>query len=147
MKFIYKITLGFLLFNSILLLFSGFFPTDSEQFNADNITSDAAYDEYKITGEIFSFSALSVSLGVGGIIGFSFGAIVSWFIKSPVPIGAGLFSGFLAGLYVGSISILDSLNVVNNTIITNLIILISIGIGILAFIAIIEMFTGTGGAN
>jgi len=148
MKFIYKITLGLLLFNSILLLFSGFFPTDTSQYNAINITEDADYNEYKITGDIFSLDTSGVYLGVGSVISFTLiGVIAAWAFKSPVPVGAGLFSGFLTSLYVSSSSVLTGLNLTSNPIISGVISLVGIGIGVLAFISIIEMFSGTGGAN
>lgn len=146
MKFLYKIVLGLMLFNSILLLFSGFFPTDTDQYDAINITGDSDYQDYKITGGFFSFGLDSITLGAGAFaVFFSFGLLASWAMKSPVPIGAGLFSGLIAGLYVGPAVVIY--NLTDNIIVTGIIGIISIAIGVLAFIAIIEMFSGTGGAN
>lgn len=146
MKFLYKIILGLLLFNSILLLFSGFFTTDTSQYDAINVSEESNYTGYKITGGFFSFDGAGVTLGIGAFtIPFLFGLLSGWLLKSPVPIGAGLFSGLIAGFYVGTATILY--NLTTNVIINSMIGLIGIGIGILAFIAIIEMFSGTGGAN
>jgi len=146
MKFLYKVILGLLLFNSILLLFSGFFPTDTSQYNAINITEDADYNEYKITGDIFKLDSYGIYLGVGSVISFTLiGVIAAYAFRSPVPVGAGLFSSLVSSLWISTSSVLSSLNLTSNPIISGMISLIGICIGVLCFIAIIEMFSGTGG--
>ena len=103
MRFIYKILLGLLIFNSMLVFLGGFFTIQGveppEKGSAINVTSDPDYSSYNIAGEVFAIDDVLV-----GILGASviLGGLSAWALKSPIPIGAALFSGFLALLYVRS---------------------------------------------
>ena len=148
MRFIYKILIGLLIFNSMLCLLGVFFTVDnqlpSSGVNAKNITGDAtisgeSYGDVFNLGNLFSFDK------AGGILfglSLSVGVFAAWIIKSPIPIGAGLFSGFILLLYTNTAGVLNTLTPSGNWVITGLITLIGIIIAILAGFTIIDMFSG-----
>ena len=132
MRFIYKLLLGLVLFNSFLALFAGFFsiggtnPVESE--SAINVTSDIDYTSYEITGDFFSWDTATIAV-MGTSI--ALGLFASWVMKSPVPIGAALFSGIVSSLYLQSASVISNITPSDNWIITSIIGLVGICIGIL----------------
>lgn len=141
MKLLYKLLLGALIFNSMLVLFSAFFISSPISEGAINVSSDPTYAEYKLSeNSIVSMSGLSVSV-MG--ISFALGAIASWLMKSPIPIGVGLFGSIIA-LFAGPAAIIYQLDPTHNYIVAGLIGTIGVGIGILAAIAVIGMFTQQG---
>lgn len=149
MRFIYKVLIGLIVFNSMLVFLAGFFSINNvnppESSSAINVTSDTTYTGYKIAGEILSIDLTTVSI-MG--VSITIGAIASILMKSPVPVGASLFSGFLALLYVKSAIVIDTIvGAQNNWILTGIISLVAILIGILATFTIVEMFAGQVGAD
>jgi hypothetical protein len=153
MRFIYKILIGLLIFNSMLIFLGGFFTTStgdpSASTNAVNITGDATIDGKSYTDKfklenLFTFDEIT-----GSIFGISLvvGALASWAIKSPVPIAAGIFSAFISLIYANSANIINSITPQDNWILTGLITLIGILIAIIAGFTIIEMFAGQTGAD
>lgn len=155
MRFIYKILIGLLIFNSMLVFLSGFFTIQGveppESSGAINISGEGEVEEgvtytekFSITGEVFKMGTLDILvLGVPAAIGL----LVSIGLKSPVPLGAALFSGFLMLLYVKSATVINNVAPQGNWIISGIIGLIGICIGILAAFTIIEYFAGQTGAD
>lgn len=148
MRFLYKILIGLIIFNSMLVLLAGFFtiqgvpPTESG--SAVNVTSDTDFTDYEITGGFFALDTLTVS--VFGIA-FGLGILFGWVLKSPIPIAAGLFSGFISAIYIRSASVINNIIPSGNWIISSIVGLVGIIIGILAAITIIEMFAQQTGAD
>ena len=132
----------------MLVFLGGYFAIQgvepSEKSGAINITSDPDYTGYKITGEVLSIGLSEVSI-IGISVGLGF--LASWAIKSPVPIGAGLFSGILAALYIRSATVINNITPQGNWVISGIIGIIGICIGILAAFTIIEYFAGQTGAD
>lgn len=144
MRFLYKILLGAIIFNSMLVLFSAYFISSPVSETAINVSSDSAYEDYDLSsGNVATMTGLSLT--VAGIT-FTFGAIMSWWIKSPVPIGVGVFSSILA-LFAAPAAIIWTIDPTNNYIVSGIIGTLGIGIAILAAIAVAEMFTQQGGAD
>ena len=141
MKFLYKLLLGALIFNSMLVLFSAFFLSSPISEGAINVSSDPAYEGYKITGSSISTMATESIV----VMGFSFGlgGLAAWLTKSTIPIGVGLFGGIVA-LYGGAAAIIYNLDPTHNYIVAGIIVTISICIGLLTAIAIVGMFSQQG---
>jgi hypothetical protein len=135
----------------MMIFLGGYFSIQGvepvETGSATNITGDSNYTGYKITGgSNFLFDATTISI-FGISVGI--GLLTSWAIKSPVPIGASLFGGFLVALFVGGWSIVNNLTQGSwsNWIITGIVSLIAIIIGIISAWTIIEIFAGQAGAD
>ena len=143
MRFIWKITLGLILLNSMLVLFSSFFAATTGT-DAINITSDATFVGYKVSG---SFAAMLESSVLVMGVAFGIGILGAWAVKSTVPIGVGLFAGFLVALYIGPATVLYNLDPTNNWIISGIISILGIIIGILAALSVTEMFAGQTGVD
>ena len=146
MKFIYKVLIGLLIFNTVLVLFSGFFYTTLE-INPENVANDSTYADYKLGGDIFLISGIGfkvIGITAGAAI---IGLLISIPLKSPVIFGAFLFSGLLAALYITPATLLYQLNPTGNWIIAAFISLSGVIIGVIAGMYIIEMFSGQGGTN
>lgn len=146
MRFIYKILLGLIIFNSMLVFLAGFFAINGvnpvEENAAYNFTDDPDYQSYIITGDIFDVTTLSI-FGVSITIGL----ISSALLHSPVPLGACFFSGFIAALYIKSAGVIGNLAPSGNWIISGIITLVGIAIGLIAAFTIIEFFAGQAGAD
>lgn len=147
MRFIYKLLIGLLIFNSMLLLFAPFFPapatTPSE--SAVNITSDSDFTSYQNIG---SANMIGNMILTGG--GVFAGAIVLGLLTRQLGlfIGAGSFIALISGLWVGASGVIvPILQMANNWIILAMYSLINIIIGIIAVIAVVEMFTGQQGGD
>ena len=134
----------------MLVFLGGFFTIQGveppEKGSAINVTSDPDYSSYNIAGEVFAIDDVLV-----GILGASviLGGLSAWALKSPIPIGAALFSGFLALLYVRSATIINDITPEGQVgwIIPAIIGLIGICIGILAAFTIIEYLAQQTGAD
>jgi hypothetical protein len=135
----------------MLVFLAGFFAINSvepvESSSAINITSSSDYTDYKITGGIMSIDGTSVIAILG--VSVSIGIFVSWIMKSPVPVGAALFSGFIAALYIGVWSAINNLVQASwsSWIITGIVSMVAILIGLICGFTIIEMFAGQAGAE
>jgi len=158
MRFVYKWLLGLIIFNSVLVMFAGFFTIgDISPIGADdalNMTSDAVFQDPD-TGEWFTYAEtfelsdlFSADEGTVTILGIGLGLTVlfGWALKSPIPIGAGLFGTFIAILAYNTSAVFNSI-APDNWIVNGLIALIGIVIGILGALAIVEMFAGQTGAD
>lgn len=140
MRFIFKVLLGFILFNAMLVLFSGI-------FNQTNMGTDVStiYDSY---GNINQGTIVSM-IATGGSI---FGAIVvggiaaSLFINNfptGLFIGAGALISLFFGLWAGLTNPLSSL-ASEYTYVDQIYNIFIIVFGIIVALSIIEIFTGRG---
>lgn len=151
MRFIYKIMIGLIIFNSLLVLFSAIniggrplFPLSTLGEDAINITGNETYTGYKVTGGIFSWDTLTITV-MG--ISVALGLFTGWILKSPVPVGAALFSGFIVALFIAPASMIYNLDPTHNWVVSSIISLIAIIIGILASLTIVETFMQQRGAD
>jgi len=134
----------------MLCLFAVFFsqtasPPAISEDQAINVSTDPTYGSYTITGDIAVLrDSEIVLLGVGITLGLSF--LASWAIKSPIPIGVGLFISIIA-LFTAPAAIIYQLDPTHNWIVSGIITVISIIIGILAALSIVEMFTQQQGVD
>lgn len=148
MRFIYKILIGLILFNSMLVFLAGTFAIQGtvphESSYAINVSSNETFSSYSIAGEIFSLDGVILTI-IGVTV--TVGAFLSWAIKSPVPIGAAIFSSIISTLYYNGAKVIENLIPQGNWILFGIITVVGIIIGILAAFTIIEMFAGQAGAD
>ena len=147
MRFIYKLLIGLLIFNSMLLLFAPFFPvgTTTLSESATNITSDSEFTSYQNIG---SANMIGNMIITGG--GVFAGAIVLGLLTQQLGlfIGAGSFIALIAALWRGASGVIvPILQIANNWIVMAMYSLITIIIGIVAVIAVVEMFTAQQGGD
>jgi len=160
MRFIYKILVGLIIFNSMLVMFGMFFKIGDTmplgETDAQNITGDAEIETGATYAERFTLTNILFNWDTGSVtiltIGIGLTTLFGWALKSPVPIGAGLFSTFIALLYYKSAAIITTFAEASGDdtsiyIITGMITLIGIIIAILAAFTITEMFAGQTGAD
>jgi len=113
--------------------------------DAKNVSNDANFSAYKLSGDPLSITGTSITI-FG--ISIAIGLVVSWAIKSPVPIGAALFTGIVAALYVQSNTIIKGVIPSNiYWIITGIIDIVFICIGIIVMFTVIEIFSGQMGVD
>jgi len=143
MRLLYKFLLGAIIFNSMLVLFSVFFIGSPASEGAINVSSDATYAGYKLSGDAATFAGSSII--IAGVT-ISVGAALAWLMKSPVPIGVAIFSSVMV-LFTAPAAIIYQIGGTQNYIVVGIIEIIAICIGILAFIAVAEMFTQQGGGE
>ena len=130
-----------LIFNSMLLLFSGFFtPYGSDASEgAVNVTADENYTVYNVKNAIVDWGLTEFSvMGVSVLIGVA----AAWLMKSPAPIAAALFGGLMINLYLAPMKVI--FNLTQNWIIVGFLSIITIIMGILAAIALMNIFAGGG---
>lgn len=147
MRFIYKLLIGLLIFNSMLLLFASFFPVETTTLSesATNITSDSEFTSYEQIGSADMIGDMIITSG-----GVFFGALVLGFLTRQLGlfIGAGSFIALISGLWVGVAGVIvPILQIADNWIILAMYSLITIIIGIVAVISVVEMFTGQQGGD
>lgn len=144
MRFIYKVVLGLMIFNSVLLLLAGYFPTSGSIGKPVDVTGDSDYTKYKIGGtqSLFTFGGTSAA-----IMGFSLGlgVISMWLVKSTIPLAACGVGGVVTALYVGPAAVL--LQITQNAIVTGIISLIGVLLGIMVGFMIIEWFANQQGID
>ena len=147
MRFIYKLLIGLIIFNSMLLLFAGFFPVETTTISesATNITSDSDFTSYQNIG---SASTIGNMILTGG--GVFAGAVVLGILTQQLSIfiGAGSFIGLITALWVGASGVIvPILQMADNWIVLAMYSLITVIIGIVAVIAVVEMFAGQQGGD
>lgn len=146
MRFIYQLILGLIIFNAMLLLFIPYFPNSGTVGNPMDINQDTNFTKYKVGGE----QAILTGGGVmGAIMGISImgGLFGSWAIKSTVPLAASTVGGIVAALYVGPATVLYSLNITNNVLITGIISILGIVIGIMTGFMVLEWLANQQGVH
>ena len=147
MRFVYKILIGLLIFNSMLLLFAPFFPVETTTISesATNITSDSEFTSYQNIGSAGMIG--NMILTGGGVFA---GAIVLGLLTQQLGlfIGAGSFIALISGLWVGASGVIvPILQIADNWIVMAMYSLITVIIGIVAVIAVVEMFTAQQGGD
>jgi len=154
MRFIYKILLGFLLFNAVLIMFHPYFPTGIQTDDAVDVTGSGDYTEYSKIGEQNKMGGLIVQMIVTGGGIFAAALVVGIFSRNlTLFMGAGAFLALVSALFVGTTKIfvpiinLASGSPVAFNVISAIYTLIMIGIGIITTIAVVEMFTGQQGGD
>ena len=144
MRMIYKILMGMILFNSMLIMFSPFFPsTGLEEKASDTSTTYAEYEPTNpatLLGLIFSANAVAAMGVIGGI-----SIIATLVSKSLVPLGVGAFAAIVTGMYIGASNIF--LNLTDSPTVNGLVTIIGIMIGILTVFTAAEAVMGQQGVN
>jgi len=151
MRFLHQILIGLIVFNAMLIMTTPFFPITYEgetPYGAKNITADTNITQYQ-EFNIDIWDLLFGEHGAGGVLGLivggAVGAGIAWATKSPIPIGACAFGGFVSGMFLGTWSVLNKIT--QNGYINGLIGIIGIILGILIAITIIESLMGQAGAD
>ena len=143
MRKIYVILLGLILFQSMIIMLSPFFPTTGITEGIDDVTNDSSYTKYDVSrgsGNLLSIIGSGfVVWGPSAIIG-GLALLAAFISKNYVWLGVGLFVSIITGLYINITNIITKLDVTNNSVITGMITLLAIAIGILSVFAIVDMF-------
>lgn len=119
-------------------------PTGSS--DAINVSSSGEYEQYNLSsaGSIFSLNSTTMTImGVAVAVGI----ILAWVMKSPIPLGAAIFAGFVGSLYTSAASVIYSIIPSGNWIIAGIIGLLGICIAVLVGFTIIEYFAQQTGAD
>ena len=146
MRFVYKITIGIILFQAFLILLTPFFSGSYAADNADNITGDSSYTQYEVNDASDLLGILWSSGGIwGGAVGTfvaGLGLITALVTKNYILIGVGLFLGFLSGFFVMTTSFLTSLNqsMGNSAEVNTVISIVSICLGLICLFSVVDMF-------
>lgn len=142
MRFIFKVLLGFVIFNAMLIILASYFPELTSSVNAKDVTNDLS--AYSNIGQL-----------IGNILTVSGGTFLA-----AIAIGAGLsrtVNNFPTGSYIGASFIISIILGLWSAVTTPLISLtksytildqwynlFTICFGIVAIISISEIFTGKG---
>lgn len=149
MRFIYKMLLGMIIFTGMLVYLEDTFSIQGippqAGSNAQNVSDDANYTDYKISGNPLSITGSSITIiGIFVSIGF----LISFAIKSPIPIGAMLVAGVVANLYYQSNTIVKSVIPGDMYwVIVGIIDIVLICIAIILAFTVAEIFSGQAGAD
>ena len=142
MRIIYKVLLGLIIFNVMLVVFANFFPGEETVTGTDTTTTLAGYKNFSTA------SMISNAILTGGGV---FAAVVvgSFLLKGSIPtgqfIGAGSIIALIAGLWaVTSAPILSIVNSYGGAYGMIFYDVLVICIGIITVFGIAEIFTGRG---
>lgn len=151
MRFITQLAIGLIVFNAMLIMVSSFFPVTTIEDIPVDVINKTEYAQYSNSSS-FNLDAWDIMFGSGTggifglIIGLAIGGGLAWVTKSPVPIGACTFGGFIAGLFMGTWGTLETLGSFN-AYVSTLISIIGLIVGILIAATIIEALMGQQGAD
>lgn len=146
MRFIYKILIGLILFNAMLLINAIYFPASSqtvEEGNVVDVTGSTSFTQYRgFTGYGVLVDAISTGAAV-----FSLTIVLGLVSRNlPLFIGVGSFMAILSGLWIGTTGIFTKMFVDYNTV-GQLYVVVTIIIGVVGTFSVIEIFTGQAGAD
>jgi hypothetical protein len=146
MRFLYKMLIGLILFNSMLMTFSYFFPMSNIESKAHNITGDPTYTSYgNMETGIFKNMYMS-ALASGGVI-FLGSILIGAFTGSfNLWVGIGAVVSIFVGLWNMSWGVIKGLTD-SYPVVKDLVFIMSIIIGILAVMSIAEILTAQRGAD
>lgn len=145
MRFIYKILIGLILFNGILIAFSDFFPESTESEHAIDVADTESISDYGNLNQGLFGSMWTDALAVGGSV---FGlAILMGVLAKQVALfaGIGAFMAVLTGLWSATNGVVTKL--VDYPIVNSVVTLIIIVIGIISVFSVIEMLNAQRGAD
>ena len=132
MRFIFKLFLGMIIFNAFLFIFTAEFGGEGGQ----DISSADDSLGYDINSASFAVTFLETS---GGI--FLAGLLADFITKNHVWTGAGALCGLIFGLY--SVSINPIANMFESyPFIDHIWAILTFSFGVIALIAVVEIFTG-----
>ena len=133
MRFIFKLLIGLIIFNAFLFLFStNFGMVDS---GGEDIVGSGA-SGFDINSSGFAYGVITTG---GGI--FIVGIIATILTKNPVWTGAGALMGLIFSLWTGTTTTIGSLLAGYDEALY-LWTIISVVTGVIATIAVVEIFTG-----
>ena len=145
MRFIYKVLIGLVIFNGMVLALTSFFPYTLEAEHATDIVQDSNLDGYEsLSPAIFSSiwgQAGAVALGI--FVGSLAIAIISQ--QYALFIGIGAFISFITMIWSLTSSIV--LKMGNYPIVNSILTIILICIGIISVLSIVEMLNAQRGAD
>ena len=141
MRFIYKLLLGLILFNAMILIFASYFP--SSPYTGKNITTDPTYSSFRNIGSTEMIKDMIITSGGIFAVMIAIGVLTQ---NRVIWVGAGSLVALIAGLWRGMSGTLMPM-VSQNSIVNQFYNILIISIGILAVISIIEILTGQQGAD
>lgn len=145
MRFIYKILIGLIIFNGVLIAFSPFFPASTESKHAIDVTGDDDITQYGGLDQGLFGDVWGTALSVGGVV-FGASLLLGVLAKQvALFVGIGAFIAIITGLW--SITNGVVVRLVNYPIVNTLVTLIIIIIGIVGVLSVVEMLNAQRGAD
>ena len=141
MRFLYKLLFGLIIFNAMLILIADFFPASVEEEKA----TDSDYSEYETIDQGLFQNMWVRALSTGGAV---FGlSLIAGVLARQVALfaGIGAFIALFVGLWSGASAIIT--RITNYPVVDGLMNVITICIGILMVISVIEILTAQRGAD
>jgi len=145
MRFLYKLLLGLIIFNAMLILFSGYFPDSGQETYAT--TPDDGYTGYKSFQNANIFSTMWTSGLTTGVAVFGMALLFGVLAKQVALFaGIGAFIAVFTGLWAGASGVI--FNMTNAyPMVHGLAIIITICIGVIAVFSVVEMLNGQRGMD
>jgi hypothetical protein len=149
MRFFYTLLIGLLIFNSMIIAFAVFFPQSDEHRHADDMT-DTDFAEgptkgvwQRIAG-LDSTGGAGVAVAIGSFVGM---ALVGWITKQyALFLGVGVYISTVALIWADTSGIISRLTS-DYAVVSDIMIIITIGLTALFIFSIIEMFNAQKGVN
>lgn len=153
MRFIYKILLGLVIFNAMLVLLVSLFPTATpvEALDVETDPTISGYEnvedmESLVLGMFANTTTLMIIgavVAASGVIGFVFGGGKN----VPIAIGVGIFIAIISSLWYSTSAVIMNIDPTDSPIITGIITIITICIGIILVFTVAEFFAGQSGVD
>jgi len=144
MRFIFKLALGMIIFNSMIILLADFFP-NADSGSAKDVTADEDISVYQGLSKSVIVDAI---LSFVGIFGASvlFSGLAAKLLNLTIPLGPFLGAGIVISLFLtlwtGYTSIL--LNISEDLGLANWYYMFMILFGVILMLSVAEIFTGKG---
>lgn len=145
MRFIYKILIGLIIFNGVLILFAGFFPDATESGYATNVTDEDAISGYGNINQGLFGSMWTTAVGVGGAIFLASIVLSILTHQYALFMSVGGFIAILSALWSITSGIITKIT--DYQIVSGLVTIIIIVIGIIAVLSVVEMLNAQRGAD
>lgn len=145
MRFIYKVLIGLIIFNGVIIAFSSFFPDASESEHAIDVTGDSSISGYGTIDQGLFGSMVADCIAVGGAV---FGLnLLAGILTHQVGLfmGIGAFIAVLSALWSATNGVITSL--IDYPIVNSLVTIIIIVIGVIAVFSVVEMLNAQRGAD
>ena len=145
MRFIYKILFGLIIFNALIILFSGFFVGTLETDKAVDVAGNSTLSQYKDVDQGLFSNMWTNALLVGSAV-FSLSILLGVLAKQVALFaGIGAFVALVTSVYSSVNSVIGGLG--DYPIVSGLITIVTIVIGLIAVFSVIEMLNAQRGVD
>lgn len=147
MRFLYKILIGLIIFNGVLVLFgSEFFPHTTYDEKAVDVVNTTEVSGFRTLDQYLFEDAWSTA-GTVGLAIFGVSLVIGYLTRNlALFIGIGAFISILCSVWMVTIGTIDEF-VGSYPVVKGLILIITIVIGILAVLTVVEILTEQRGVD